>query len=297
MKTESCEPALDLRMQLGECPIWHYEEAALYWIDIEACMLHRLKPATGVHRQWPLPSQPGCIAFHIDGGLVVAMRSGIALLDTNDGTLMPLVDAPYNPSTTRFNDGRCDAAGRLWVGTIYEPRDQPNAALYCFERGELRDSGKRSTVSNGVAFSADNDTMYHSDTTSHRIRRYAFDLSIGTLGEDQVLKQFSTDKNADYGGRPDGGAVDSEGAYWCAMYEGSRLLRLSPKGEILREIALPVRCPTMMAFGDDDLRTLYITSVSKGRAEQELADHPLSGQLLRIRVDVAGIRENFYRPS
>lgn len=283
-------------MQLGECPIWHPEERALYWIDIEGRAVHRFDPAHGVHRHWELPSQPGCIAFQAGGGLVVAMRSGIALLDIRNGQLIPFADAPYNQTTTRFNDGRCDAAGRLWVGSIYEPRDRPDAALYCLERGILRDSGKRATVSNGMAFSLDSRTMYHADTTSHQVRRYSLDPVDGALGESRVLRQFSTDRSTHYGGRPDGAAVDSEGAYWCAMYEGGRLLRLSPDGETLLELPLPVRCPTMMAFGDDDLRTLYITTVSKGRPEQELAQYPLSGFVLRLRVDVPGIRERFYRP-
>jgi sugar lactone lactonase YvrE len=224
------------------------------------------------------------------------MRSGLALLNFESGRLTPIADAPYDQSAMRFNDGRCDAAGRLWVGTIYEPRDHPHAALHCLERGSLRDSGKRATVSNGVAFSPDNRTMYHADTTSHCIRSYAFDVDSGALGESRVLKQFSSDRKNDYGGRPDGGAVDSEGAYWCAMYEGGRLLRLSPDGDILHEVVLPVRCPTMMAFGDDDLRTLYITTVSKNRPADELALHPLSGCVLRLRVDVPGLPEHFYRP-
>ncbi|HTH44374.1 MAG TPA: SMP-30/gluconolactonase/LRE family protein [Oxalicibacterium sp.] len=264
-------------------------------MDIEGQAVHRFHPANNAHRQWALPSQPGCIAFHADGGLVVAMRSGIMLLDTNDGRLTQLIDPPYDPATTRFNDGRCDAAGRFWIGGIYEPRDHPNAALYSFERGVLRDSGKRATVSNGLAFSLDNRTMYHTDTKSHEIRRYTFDAATGALGDKQILKQFSSDRTADYGGRPDGGTVDSEGAYWCAMYEGGRLLRLSPDGEILREIVLPARCPTMIAFGDEDLRTLYVTTVSKNRPAQELARYPLSGHVLRLRVDVPGVHEHFYR--
>src|SRR5207248_1977379 len=112
----------------------------------------------------------------------------------------------------------------------------------------------------GVAFSLDNLTMFHADTTSHRIFTYEFDLATGSVGEGKLFKQFSTDKANNYGGRPDGAAVDSEGAYWCAMMEGGRLLRFSPDGELLREIALPARCPTMMAFGGEDLRTLYITT-------------------------------------
>jgi sugar lactone lactonase YvrE len=296
MSTENCHPILTDRMQLGECPIWHPQESALYWIDIDGRAVHRFHPKTEAHQHWPMPSEPGCIALHADGGLLVAMRSGLALLNTESGQLTHMADAPYDPATTRFNDGRCDAAGRLWAGTIYEPRDRPDAALFCIEHDVLRDSGKRATVSNGVAFSPDNRTLYHSDTTSHQIRAYAFDLATASLGDTRIVKQFSTDKSHQYGGRPDGATVDSEGAYWCAMYEGGRLLRLSPEGEILREVVLPVHCPTMMAFGDDDLRTLYITTVSHKRPAAELEQYPLSGHVLRLRVDVAGLPEHFYYP-
>lgn len=294
---ENCQAIPVPRMLLGECPIWHIEESALYWIDIDGRAVHRFRPADQEHRLWSMPSEPGCIALHSEGGLLVALRSGLARLDTLSGELTHLVDPPYDPATTRFNDGRCDAQGRLWVGTIYEPRDRPDAVLYRLQQGTLSDSGKRATVSNGVAFSPDAKTLYHSDTTTHQVRAYPFDIATGTLGDTHVVRQFSTDKaDPHYGGRPDGGAVDSEGAYWCAMYEGGRLLRLSPDGDILQEIRLPARCPTMMAFGGDDLRTLYITTVSHKRSAAELAQYPLSGHVLRLRVDVAGLPEHFYRP-
>ncbi|WP_353155064.1 SMP-30/gluconolactonase/LRE family protein [Herminiimonas fonticola] len=291
---ENIQAILPARMQLGECPLWHAQEAVLYWIDIDGCAVHRFHPANGEHHAWAMPSEPGCIAINASGGLIVALRSGLALLDTDNGQLTPVADAPYDPATTRFNDGRCDAAGRLWVGSIYEPRDHPHAALYCIERGLIRDSGKRATVSNGVAFSPDNKTLYHADTTSHRISAYEYDVATGSIAGTRLLKQFSTDKLHNYGGRPDGAAVDSEGAYWCAMYEGGRILRLSPDGEVLREILLPVRCPTMLAFGGNDLRTLYITTVSKNRPAVELEQCPLSGCVLSLRVDVAGLVEHAY---
>ena len=291
---ENIQTILPVRMQLGECPLWHAQEAALYWIDIDGCAVHRFDPENGDHHAWAMPSEPGCIAINASGGLIVALRSGLALLDTDNGQLTPVADAPYDPATTRFNDGRCDAAGRLWVGSIYEPRDHPHAALYCIERGLIRDSGKRATVSNGVAFSPDNKTLYHADTTSHRISAYEYDVATGIISGTRLLKQFSTDKLHNYGGRPDGATVDSEGAYWCAMYEGGKILRLSPDGEVLREILLPVRCPTMLAFGGNDLRTLYITTVSKNRPAVELEQYPLSGCVLSLRVDVAGLVEHAY---
>jgi sugar lactone lactonase YvrE len=281
-------------MQLGECPLWHAGEEALYWIDIAGFAVHRLYPASGVHCAWPLPSEPGCIAHCAGGGLIVAMRSGLALLDTGNGSLMPLMDAPYDTSTTRFNDGRCDAAGRLWTGTLYEPRDQPLGSLFCVERGVIRNIGNPVTVSNGVAFSIDNRTLYHTDTSAHVIRAYDFDVATGHVGSGRIFKQFSTDKSQNYGGRPDGAAVDSEDAYWCAMYEGGRILRLSPSGEVLCEIRLPLRCPTMIAFGGPDLRTLYVTSARHNRPQAELAQYPLSGCVLALQVDVSGRLETDY---
>ncbi len=287
-------PLVNTPMQLGESPFWHPDEASLYWIDILGFALHRFHLESGSHQQWALPSEPGCIARCASGGVLVAMRSGLALLDIGTGALTPVADAPYDTSTMRFNDGRCDAAGRLWVGTVYEPRDRPLAPLYCVERGAIRDSGKRATVSNGVAFSPDNRTLYHADTSSHKITAYDFDLATGRIGEGQLFQQFPLDKLHNYGGRPDGAAVDSEGAYWCAMFEGGRILRFSPTGELLREIQLPVHCPTMMAFGGADLRTLYVTSTRHNRSEGELAQYPVSGCVLALRVDVPGRLEAAY---
>jgi sugar lactone lactonase YvrE len=296
MQTPAVQLAFNMPMQLGESPLWHPRENRLYWIDIEGCAVHRLDPQNNMHQAWPLPSEPGAIAWSAAGGLVVAMRSGLATLDTNSGALAVFASAPYDPSRERFNDGRCDAAGRFWVGTIYEPRDRADAVLYALEHGALRDSGKRATVSNGVAFSPDNRTLYHSDTTSHSIIAYDYDVAAGAIGNGTLLHRFSSDRGPGYGGRPDGAAIDSEGNYWCAMYEGGRLLQLAPTGAILREILLPVRCPTMMAFGGSDLRTLYITTVSNKRSAEELAACPLSGCLLSLRVNVPGLAEHPYIP-
>jgi sugar lactone lactonase YvrE len=294
MSTNEIRPLFDTPMLLGESPVWHPEEAALYWIDIAGRAVHRFFPDTRAHEEWPLPSEPGCLARSANGEMIVAMRSGVAMLNTTTGSLTPLLDAPYDVTCMRFNDGRCDAAGRLWAGTLYEPRDRPGASLFCIEHGTIRDAGNPVTVSNGVAFSTDNRTLYHADTTAHRIMAYEFDVTTGAIGDGRVFQQFSTDKSQNYGGRPDGAAVDSENAYWCAMYEGGRILRLSPSGEVLREIVLPVRCPTMIAFGGHDLRTLYVTTARHNRSAAELQQYPFSGCVLTLQVDVPGRIEPAY---
>ncbi len=297
MTTEPFEIAYDAPMIVGECPLWHAGEACIYWVDINGFTVHRLHPASGAHRAYRMDSEPAALAMHADGALVVATRNGFVRLDTASGAVSDIAAAPYDTATTRFNDGRVDGAGRFWVGTIYEPRTEPAAQMYCLERGviKLAWSGGM-TVSNGLGFSLDQRSMYHADTTTHRIDRYGFDVATGALSGPERFQQFSMDKANNYGGRPDGAAVDSEGAYWCAMFEGARLLRFAPDGTLLREIALPVRCPTMLAFGGADLRTLYITSATHGRSAAELEQYPLSGRLLSLRVDVAGRVEPFYRP-
>ncbi len=286
-------------MAVGECPLWHAAGKTLHWVDIGGFTVHGIHMPTGEHRSWTMASEPSALALHANGGLVVALRSGLVHLDTCSGAITPIAPAPYDTATTRFNDGRVDPAGRFWVGTIYEPRDRQAAEMYCLDKGavSLKWSGGMMN-SNGLGFSPDGKTMYHADTASHRINRYAFDAASGTASDPQCFQQFSTDKQAsDYGGRPDGAAVDSEGAYWCAMFEGGRLLRFSPDGQLLREVKLPLRCPTMLAFGGDDLKTLYITSASHGRSEQERATFPLTGKVLALRVDVAGRKEPAYQPG
>lgn len=295
MSTHAFRSLVGAAMQLGECPIWHPVEEALYWIDIAAHHVHRALADGREHRYWPLPSEPGCIAFTDAGKLLVAMRSGISLLDTGNGMLEPYLAPPYDPLSARFNDGRCDARGRLWLGSLYDPRDRPGGSLYCLERGRLRDLQMPVTVSNGIAFSRDDRNLYHADTTAHRIRRYVFDVEQGRLSKEEVFQQFSTDKRHNYGGRPDGAAVDSENAYWCAMYEGGRLLRFSPDGVLLEELRLPLRCPTMLAFGGPGLRTLYITSARHNRSQHELNQFPLSGHVLALDVGISGQPEQLYR--
>ena len=296
--SDDIRAAYDQPMAVGECPLWNPAEACLYWVDIDGFAVHRLDPASGEHRAWKMDSEPSALALSAGGGLVVALRSGFVHLDTASGAVTAIAPAPYDTRTARFNDGRVDPAGRFWVGTLYEPRDKPAAEMYVLERGKVRLAWSGGmTNSNGLGFSPDQKRMYHADTAAHRVDRHAFDAAGGAVSPAQCFQQFPADKAAaDYGGRPDGAAVDSEGAYWCAMFEGGRLLRFAPDGSLLREVKLPLRCPTMVAFGGADLRTLYVTSASHNRSAAERAQYPLTGCVLSLRVDVGGRPEPLYQP-
>lgn len=296
MATEKFEVVHDAPMLVGESAIWHEVESALYWVDIEGLTVNRLHAASGKFSSWKMGSNPSALAIDDNNFLVVATRERLLRLNTTDGAETPIADAPYDTSKVRFNDGRVDPAGRFWIGTMYEPRDQPAAEMYVLARDNLRCAWRGGmTNSNGLAWSLDGRTMFHADTTTHRIDCYDFDVATGEHSNRRTILTFPTDKTApDYGGRPDGATMDSEGMYWVAMFEGGRVLRISPAGEILREIKLPVRCPTSVCFGGPDLRTLYITSASQGRSSEELAQYPHTGKVLSVRLDVAGREEPEY---
>jgi len=278
---------------LGESPMWHPREQALYWCDIAGRRLNRREPRGHALVHWDFDTEPACIAPHLAGGLVVAMRDGLWRFDTQEGTRRRLALPPYDPAKERFNDGKCDPRGRFWVGTLYEPRDPALAALYCWDGHQLQRKADGVTTSNGLAWSPDARTLYWSDTKAHTIFAFDFDVATGTVSRRRVFATFAAKQQAQdldaYGGRPDGAAVDVEGCYWVAMYEGQRLLRLSPDGDVLREVVLPVRCPTMPCFGATDLRTLYVTTARENRPAAELAAQPLAGCILALRVDVPGL--------
>lgn len=295
--------------QLGESPFWHPDEQMLYWVDIPARQLRRANVRMGSPESWAMPQEPGCIAPARSGGLAIALRDGIYRARRWGGALELVVRFGHDPATTRFNDGKADALGRLWAGTMYEPRDRRDAALYSIDcrpyngqegRPLVETLAGGSTIANGLAWSPDNKTVYWANTTDHVVHAWDWDAQANALANRRVFQQFEgkpagwAPGQPGYGGRPDGAAVDSEGNYWCAMFEGARLLQFSPAGALLQELALPVRCPTMPCFGGDDLRTLYLTSASYNRPAAELAALPQSGQVLCTRVDVPGLPVNFF---
>ncbi|MCM5681689.1 SMP-30/gluconolactonase/LRE family protein [Schlegelella sp. S2-27] len=288
------QPAL-----LGESPMWHPVEQVLYYCDIPGHKLHRFDPTNRALDTWSFDTDVACCAPAANGTLLLGMRDGLWRFDPATGRRAQLAAAPYDPATERFNDGKCDPGGRLWCGTLYEPRKPALAALYRLDaEGRLTREGDGVTVSNGLAWSPDARTMYWTDTTSHTIFALDFDVASGIATGRRVFASFERKHDGQpldaYGGRPDGAAVDAEGNYWVAMFEGSRLLQLSPQGAVLREVRLPVRCATMPCFGGADMKTLYVTTSREKRPADELAAQPWAGCVLQLRVDVPGLPANVY---
>ena len=286
-KSATFRCVLDARASLGEGPVWSARDAALFWIDIDAPSLNRFDPATGTNIVTPMPETIGAFALRRPHGFLLALRSGIWLARVDGTPDRRIIPAPYDPAHHRFNDGRCDHAGRFFVGTMNENRDAPSAALYRVDAdGAFTQIMADMTISNGLAWSPDGRTMYHADTPTHEIRGFDYDAHTGLPSRARTFARFTGETD-----RPDGGAVDSEGNYWTAFFRGGKVLKISPAGRTLAEYPVPAMCPTMCAFGGPDLRTLYVTTARRARTDDELARLPQSGGIFAMHVDVPGLPE------
>jgi len=288
--SSNLECVLDARASLGEGPVWSLVERVLYWIDINAPSLNRFDPQSGRNTVMPLPESIGCFALKRSGGFIAALRSGVWFLDRDGKPIDKVADAPYDTSTHRFNDGRCDPQGRFWPGAMDETQKGSSASLYRLDPGNrLIEMVKGVMISNGLAWSPDGRTMYHTDTPTQTVHAYDFDPASGAISNRRVLVQFHAKSD-----RPDGGAVDSEGCYWSALYHGGAVVRVAPDGTVRSRHSLPACCPTMCAFGGPDLCTLYVTTARQRLSDDELQRLPLSGGLFAMRVEVPGLPEPFY---
>ena len=271
---------------LGESPLWDEQAQCLYWLDIRRPALRRLNPGSGLVDSWPLPDLAGSIALTDDHRLLVALPQQIALFNPVTGTMTPFVEPPPQPDGHRFNDGRCDAQGRFWVGTMHNVTRAPEGVLYRLEgNGPMVPVRTGISIPNSLAFSPDGRTMYFADSLRYAIFAHDYDLTTGRMGAERLFAASEPPAFAD------GSAVDAEGFLWNAQFNGGQLVRYAPDGRIDRVIPLPVRRPTCCAFGGPDLDLLYITTASQNMSEADMQAEPLAGALLVIKVGVRGLPE------
>ena len=224
------------------------------------------------------------------GGFLLALDRGLHAFDPATGELAPFCEVETGPANNRLNDGRCDAQGRFWVGTMDVGLTDPTGALYSVDAdGTVMRHVEGVVVSNSIAFSPDGRTLYFSDT--RRFTTWAFDLDpeLGVLSNRRVFVDHTAARD-----RPDGACVDEEGFVWVAMFAGSRIARYRPDGVLDRTIPLPVTNPTCLCFGGPDLSTLYITSARKFLSPAQLAAEPLAGALLAVEPEVRGLPEAWF---
>ncbi len=284
------------RDRVGESPVWSVAEQALYWVDIEGQRLNRLEWATRLQSSWKLPEQVGCIALSSRKTVIAAMETGIFEVELHayaDIKLTRLDTIVHPQSNMRFNDGRCDAKGRLWVSTMVRNTQlgQAVGGIYCLDANGLQGPVQEGFITpNGMAFSNDGQTAYLSDSHASKqmIWRHSFNKDTGTWGtpaEWVDMKKFP--------GRPDGAAMDTENCYWICGNDAGLVHRFSPIGQLLQSIPLPVSKPAMCAFGGPDLRHMFVTSIQPA-APVVGFDSALDGAVFVCDPGVQGVPEPLF---
>jgi sugar lactone lactonase YvrE len=276
--------------QLGECPVWSPDEARLYWIDIDGRAIHRFDPVTGVDEQRPAPGRPGSLALTPAAGqLLVALEGRLAFFVWSEGVWLDWVELEPKALGNRLNDGRCDPAGRFWVGSMFDPESAVKATglLHRVEPdGTAVTLRSDITVANGLAFAPDGRTMYFADSFRDTVWAYDYDVDTGESTNERVFLDFGP-----LPGHPDGASVDEAGCYWIACVRGGMVLRVTPAGAIDRRVRVPVEKPTMAAFGGPGLSTLFITTIGGGGSHTVDPSQADAGGLFAVEPGVSGLPE------
>lgn len=279
---------VDCRNKLGEVPVWDVTEQALYWVDIENCLVQRLQPATGEIRRWTLPERVCALAVRQNGGLILALASGFAFFNLETQALERLAAPEAHLPHNRMNEGKCDRRGRFWAGTMDDRLAARTGSLYRLDADlTCQRMATGIGISNSIAWSPDDKTFYFADSLRRTIFAYDHDIDTGNISNRRVLTDCVGQP-----GVPDGSTVDAEGFLWNAQWDGWRLVRYAPDGRVDRVVVLPVQKPTSCMFGGPDLATLFVTSAVWDLSPAALALQPQAGGLLAIDVGVCGLSES-----
>jgi len=277
------ELLLDARAALGEGPAWDAKTQTLYWVDILGKRIHAWKD--GRDEFFQLDEFVGCVAPRRDGGLVAALRASIVTLK-RFAPRPHRIAAVTEPASNRFNDGKCDPAGRLLAGTMDMEEKNASGNLYSFEAGKpARKLLDGIRISNGLAWSPDHQTLYYIDTPTRQARAFDYNLDTGDISNPRVVIEVPESM-----GWPDGMTSDMEGRLWIALWGGAKIARWNPlNGRLEAEIAVPALQTSSCVFGGARRDILYVASARVGMDESALEKHPHSGGLFQIQTQTEGM--------
>lgn len=278
------EPVLTVGAQLGEGPVWDDRERALYFVDILGQRVHAWEPGKGQSRSFATGCLVGAVGLRHDGGLVLACADHFALCH-NDGSHSSAVEGfSLDGNVVRFNDGKVDPMGRFVAGTMDCLESSPYGNLYAlWPDGGVHLQLEGVTISNGLDWSADGRSMYYIDTPRCLVEVFDYDLADGALSGRRPLVQVR-------GGFPDGMAIDQEGCLWVAIWDGGRVDRYTPGGRLDMSVAVPEGGRvSSVAFGGEDMSTLFVTTAQKDLSEAELAAAPRAGDIFAFAAPASGV--------
>ena len=280
------ELLVDAHAQVGEGPLWDEERQVLYWVDILSSLLYIYDPATGENRALDVGRHVGTVVTRASGGLMLAVREGFASFDLETQELTLIADPEAHITGNRFNDGKCDPAGRFWAGTMAYENPTNQGSLYRLDTDlSVHKIFGDVAISNGIIWSLDHTTMYYIDTLRKNVRAFDYADDTGDISNERVIINVPEEI-----GMPDGMAIDSEGMLWVAHYGGSCVSRWNPNtAQLLLKIDLPVTQVTACAFGGPNLDILFITSAAQELDAAELERQPLAGGLFSIKTPYQGV--------
>ncbi|MEK4666015.1 SMP-30/gluconolactonase/LRE family protein [Niallia sp. FSL R7-0271] len=284
--------AVDANAALGEGPFWDHKENVLYWVDINNKKICMYNPADNENKELELPEKVSAVIPANSGkGAIAALENGFHYVDLTNGEIQPIFDPEEHLSNNRFNDGKCDAQGRFWAGTMSTKDEMEQGALYCLDKdGTITKKLDKLSISNGLAWSLDNKYLYLIDTPVQKVYRFDYEVHSGNIDNSVAIIDFSNEE-----GFPDGMTIDEEGMLWIAHWGGARVSRWNPhSGEKIDEIKVPAQNVTSCVFGGEELNELYITTAQEGMTSEELEKYPLSGALFTCKMDIKGLPGNYY---
>jgi len=276
--------AADVHAEVGESPSWDARAGVLRFVDVHPGIVYRYDPADGSLTSCEVGQEVGAVIVREAGGIVVAARDGIGVVDESTGGFELIAPIELDRPGSRLNDAKCDPAGRLWAGTMAFELTPGAGSLYrILPDHTVARIVPEISVSNGLGWSPDGDRMYYIDTMDGGVDVFDYDLAAGEVSNRRRLVSFEESD-----GIPDGLAVDAEGHVWVVLFGGGCVRRYSPEGRLVDRLDLPVSQPTCVAFGGDDLGDLYITTATYRLTAVQLAEQPLAGATLVCRPGVTG---------
>ncbi len=284
------ELTYEYQAMLGEGALWNHQTQTLWWIDIEGKTFNIFDPKTAVNTQYQTPSRIGTVVPSDDGSAIIAAEEGIMELNLTSRQTSLITPVESDIADTRLNDGKCDPAGRLFVGSMDRKTSRPLGSLYQITKSQVTHLLDSITISNGIVWKSDHTTMYYIDTPTGKIMAYNYDINTGQISDPKVA--VTIPKTLGY---PDGMAIDQDDNLWVGMWNGNAVINFDPiTGDIIRKIQVPAHNVTSCAFGGPDLDTLYITTARVDMTDDELAEKPLSGSIFHCVPGVKGVQSNSY---
>ncbi len=284
ISVNDAELVIDPQAELGEGPVWDAGARCLWFVDILRGRVHRFDPATSVLGTFEIGSMVGAVAPTESGDLVLAVHDGFARLDLATGKVTMIAEVEADRPDQRMNDGKCDAAGRFWAGTMALDERAGAGALYRLDPdGQVHTMLRHVSISNGLDWTDDDRLMYFVDSPTQSIDVFDFDLTAGTIANRRTLLRVGPAH-----GMPDGLTLDAQGYLWVSLWGGGGVRRYAPDGSLDAIVRLPTLYPTSCVFGGPDLRDLFITTATVRLSDSERADQPQAGGLFRYRPAVGG---------